>query len=1320
MSDADFFLKLNVEPSFNNEIPRRRFVICDQSLKSVGGHYHEYSGAVADAAEAAGFRAIILANAALRDPGVGATAMAGHPPRLVPWFPHTWAENDDIHAEFEPGNLVFEISRAIRELRLTSRDQMFVHTAGWHQITRMSTFLTGRTRWEARDQPLFHILARYPLSWMDAEQRERLRTVLRGAARRPHVMERLRLLTDTDRLTDSFERAFGVPFRTVPIPFRHDVLDAASGNSPRAGRPTRLVYLGDARREKGYHTLPDLAADLWSTRGRDVELIIQSNFNMPGGEPGLAEARDRLRAVPNVTLLTDPLESEDYYRVLAAADIVLAPYDPLAYGARSSGVLIEAMAAGKPVVSTRGSWMETQIEPDHGRVYDYPAGLSAAVRSALDDIETLVTGAAERAATWRHRSNPSTFFAALQSGVSHSEPAPARRPHVLLVMDGDAVILRNGAGRVARTQLDHLFRAGYEVTGVFLSMDPSRGPMEQIEWRRALDGELRDHPFAGVWGLHYAPDTGRGDRTRRLARMIERGEFSLTRDLMFAEGLAAPASLLRRLAEREVDVVILNYITAFPVLETLGVTGKPILCEMHDIQAFQKAIYGDREIDPSEVDFEIELLDRADTILCLNDKETEFVRPRLRHAKIHHNPLLVEGEPLTAVEMAGIRDLEELVTACGSSRPECLRDRPNVDSVDLLFVSSNHKSNASGLRWFLDEVYLPLLADRGVTLFIAGSIVELEGWPLSHPSIVFTGRVADLRPLYAAAKLIVLPIIEGAGSPVKTVEALSLGKPVVATPPAMRGLGRHDERLTVPTSAPEFAERVSRLLASEAERARVAEAGTALARAVNSRRVYDARLSAVLDDLLGGRGLVPPLAEDPAEPGDVVEWTPLLGAFNRVLRDWLIEEEPDERDRVRVVEASSPPPAWMETVWRSLFVTESAPFLRSRSEIGDRAREIVGDRISMTEFLADIAVRGPAEGSAEALRRAVRGLPRLRERWLLGKPLPRARVREVREIIETGDGVSDANTADFIPILLGLETPPSWRFREGIPRRSQWNAALGAWLLPEATTIEFDLTVERRVPLKIELSASFPGRGEAGGEPVRAPRFSVNGVEVGGGVVHPAPDGCLIVWTLPAAVERPSARRATLTISFDTPVLLLGITVRQRFDLATPSDVMPAATPMVGWHGPELRPFGWSRWSGPETASATRFAVVTRPGMRMFVHVVDHLLGERAAETTFSLDGERLTPAIPIPADERGFVLPFDLGAERDRRRNATLGSALLEMTVPLTVLPGNGDKRRLGLMMGGVEFVEPVSPPRGADNLDWGLVTGEAANTVRWNSSGL
>lgn len=173
----------------------------------------------------------------------------------------------------------------------------------------------------------------------------------------------LRFYTDTDELTEQYDRLGVFPFVTLPIPVEENYVKPLTPRDPDA--PLEIVYMGDARHEKGFHILPQMVDDLCrhgETAPR-LHFTFQSNYNIPEGEPDAVVAHRQLALMKEVTLADGPFDAEQYRAMIMAADIILIPYNPLNYFARSSGIFAEAMRAGIPVVIPSSSWMAAQLEP---------------------------------------------------------------------------------------------------------------------------------------------------------------------------------------------------------------------------------------------------------------------------------------------------------------------------------------------------------------------------------------------------------------------------------------------------------------------------------------------------------------------------------------------------------------------------------------------------------------------------------------------------------------------------------------------------------------------------------------------------------------------------------------------------------------------------------------------------------------------------------------------------------------------------------------------------------------------------------------------
>lgn len=174
--------------------------------------------------------------------------------------------------------------------------------------------------------------------------------------------------------------------------------------------------------------------------------------------------------------------------------------------------------------------------------------------------------------------------------------------------------------------------------------------------------------------------------------------------------------------------------------------------------------------------------------------------------------------------------------------------------IDLLLVGNyNYFPNRDAAEWMVQSV-LPLLPS-GLRFLVAGACpADLRRRLERDPRVTVTGRVADLAPLYARAKLALAPLRAGGGSRIKILEAAAHGLPVVSTALGAAGLPfRATEHLWIADDAESFAaccrealdhpaiaaakaENAGRLLQAEASREAVLNRIEAFARAALAAR----------------------------------------------------------------------------------------------------------------------------------------------------------------------------------------------------------------------------------------------------------------------------------------------------------------------------------------------------------------------------------------------------------------------------------------------------------------------------------------------------
>jgi GT2 family glycosyltransferase/glycosyltransferase involved in cell wall biosynthesis len=139
----------------------------------------------------------------------------------------------------------------------------------------------------------------------------------------------------------------------------------------------------------------------------------------------------------------------------------------------------------------------------------------------------------------------------------------------------------------------------------------------------------------------------------------------------------------------------------------------------------------------------------------------------------------------------------------------------------LLFIGSfAHLPNLLALEFFLREVW-PLLGSSYTLHIIAGArhhyFLDFYrprlgvgfGHNLSLPGIELEGFVPDVRKAYTRAELVIAPLTASAGTNIKVLEAMAMGRVVVSTPAGINGLDVSPGiDLIVTTSAAEMAEMI--------------------------------------------------------------------------------------------------------------------------------------------------------------------------------------------------------------------------------------------------------------------------------------------------------------------------------------------------------------------------------------------------------------------------------------------------------------------------------------------------------------------------------
>ncbi|MFZ4721962.1 MAG: hypothetical protein ACOYMI_02290 [Phycisphaerales bacterium] len=139
----------------------------------------------------------------------------------------------------------------------------------------------------------------------------------------------------------------------VPYPFR---FRSSQGETVSESDP-RVLVAGGARRDKGFPHVVALIEHL-ASRGLDLPFTVQVSGDHWGEyKDDISALVERLRTarLPRLCTVPDALGPREYEALFRGA-IVLQPYESATFRDRVSGVTLDALNAGSPIVASAGTW----------------------------------------------------------------------------------------------------------------------------------------------------------------------------------------------------------------------------------------------------------------------------------------------------------------------------------------------------------------------------------------------------------------------------------------------------------------------------------------------------------------------------------------------------------------------------------------------------------------------------------------------------------------------------------------------------------------------------------------------------------------------------------------------------------------------------------------------------------------------------------------------------------------------------------------------------------------------------------------------------
>lgn len=394
---------------------RRQFVLIDHSILDAAGHHLEYARRVLGAAQAEGFRTVLAVNQRAQPLDCPEADV------VFKTFSRTcWEMQAQVVLRTLAGfalrrgamtvdplkvtQFATELASLIADAKATEADIVFVPTLGGAEALAISVYASGGSA-----RPLhWHLLFRRDVAPCGSLAnvgatiaRWRIQSALAQA--RLHFGAGVRYLyTDTEELTQCYNGLRAGVFQTLPIP-----IDERLGHKrPHTGSgPLVVSYVGDLRDEKGIDLLPGIITSIRRAGYGKAEVLFRIQGNLPvAGVTGRTRRAKQalLDARPDgVELVEGPLSSDDYMDLMLHSDVVLIPYSPIHYAARSSGVFVEAVAAGIPTVHPRNSWMGRNAIDKLGFGYSKPSEIAAGLKDIIVNYPQYEAASGAYISEWR-------------------------------------------------------------------------------------------------------------------------------------------------------------------------------------------------------------------------------------------------------------------------------------------------------------------------------------------------------------------------------------------------------------------------------------------------------------------------------------------------------------------------------------------------------------------------------------------------------------------------------------------------------------------------------------------------------------------------------------------------------------------------------------------------------------------------------------------------------------------------------------------------------------------------------------------------------
>lgn len=166
--------------------------------------------------------------------------------------------------------------------------------------------------------------------------------------------------------------------------------------------------------------------------------------------------------------------------------------------------------------------------------------------------------------------------------------------------------------------------------------------------------------------------------------------------------------------------------------------------------------------------------------------------------------------------------------------------------------SMDWRPNIEGLDWFLDQVWPNILQlGSGITFHLAGKNIPDSYEVLANEFFISEGQVDNAKEFIARQHILIVPLLSGSGMRVKIIEAMALGKCIIATSIAAEGINYHHDRdILIADSSDHFYKQILRCFTDKNLISRIGESAKKLVEKGHNQQKFGEKLIKVYQELL--------------------------------------------------------------------------------------------------------------------------------------------------------------------------------------------------------------------------------------------------------------------------------------------------------------------------------------------------------------------------------------------------------------------------------------------------------------------------------------